>query len=162
MNAGVPGLGISGLFFIFSVLFMPVHKLLKGSKKLHQSWRVISVFFVMNLLIIGMIVLTSGVTTILIRHSRTGIKTTGHNASNTEGVRLALPIVLLMLVAATIIVSRQRAGQTTRLLVNERTPTPQTTFVQNTSPSRLLRPAESVKYGPLIEDIRPAHSRLKS
>jgi hypothetical protein len=38
MNAGIPGTGIGGLFYLASALFMPVHRLLRGGGHEGRSW----------------------------------------------------------------------------------------------------------------------------
>lgn len=58
MNAGLPGTGIGGLFYIASALVMPVHRLARGGEREGRSWRRIGIQVAIAASILGMLFLS--------------------------------------------------------------------------------------------------------
>jgi MFS family permease len=55
MNAGLPGTGIGGLFYIASALFMPVHRLARGGAHDGRTWRRVGAQVTIAASIMGML-----------------------------------------------------------------------------------------------------------
>jgi hypothetical protein len=118
MNAGLPGTGIGGLFYIACALYMPVHRLARGSAHNGRSWRRVTLQFVIALSIIGMLFLSGWALGMLVAPVLTPMQTSGGAVQPVTnvvrwvvlvGTAGLLAIVLLIVEAARLVVRRPEA-----------------------------------------------------
>lgn len=136
MSAGLPGLGLGGLFFIFSALLAPVPELwqtLRGRSSL-ASWRVVGRQFAQAAVMVVAVDLT-------IRLIYLGLSAAGHGDPPRAGAGTVLPLMLIGITSAllgAVIGVAKLAELTSRVRAVEALEAPMRLALPRSVPSRAL------------------------